>query len=224
MSRRIRRRSQRRSAGRATRKALQLATAAATLLGSYAYAQEAEAAVPKELRQGTRAAYFLGGVGGDWHLYHQYYDRYNSFRYSRLRLHQEFGGHFSGDSSGPALALVTQEGFPQYRRYYNGYNGGDFSFQVKGKFLWDIQVKKGLAFYISPFGTVGWAGWFGNGYWERTYGYRHSATTSIGVQAKLIIWDRMVVFAQVPTFEFFFNRYDWYARFSFFTGIGVTFG
>lgn len=222
MSRRVRRRTQRRSP---VRKALQIVTAAATLLGTYAYSQDAEAAVPRILREGTRALYFNFGAGGDWHIYHRYYADYPGryYNWSRFRLHQEFGGHFRGDASGPALAIVTQEGFLRYRGYY-GYGGGDFAFQVKGKFLWDIQVKKGLGFYISPFGTVGWAGWFGDAYWACTYGYRHSATTSVGVTAKLMLDDRWVVWLQVPTVEFFFNSRDWYARFGFFTGVGVTFG
>ena len=180
--------------------------------GAYTYSSTAEAAVPAALRRGTRPLFFNFGLGGnvDFRGYG-----------SGFRLHQEFGGHFSGNSSGPALAIVTQEEFGSW---------SPFGFTALGKFLWDIQPKSDLALYISPFVSAGYHGYFGYraGYYGYYYTPRygnafHFFSTQFGVALKLIINDRFLVWLQFPSVEFLANQYGWSARFLFMTGAGVTF-
>lgn len=64
---------------------------------------------------------------------------------TQFKLGQGFGYHFSGTFSGPAIAFEVQESF-----------GDEFTLLEMGfKFLWDIQVLKGIAFYLSPSITLG---------------------------------------------------------------------
>ena len=111
------------SGRRRRRFGLAAAALGAALLGSTVAPTDAEAAVPRVLRPGTRPMQFLFGFGPSWgiggasHYYGpDYYApgcgapgipcRYGGFGYwGSFKLTQEFSGHFSGNASGPALVV-----------------------------------------------------------------------------------------------------------------------
>jgi hypothetical protein len=99
----------------------------------------------------------------------------------QLKLVQSFGYHFSGNASGPAIALDLQESV-----------GDDhFLFELVPRFLWDIPVVSGLGFYLSPS--------FGFGY---VYGEPddcddcsgHGFTLQFAFEGKLVLADRALIF------------------------------
>ncbi|MCY0992384.1 hypothetical protein OV203_34920 [Nannocystis sp. ILAH1] len=200
-----------------------LATAAlgAALLGSTVAPSNAEAAVPRVLRPGTRPMQFLFGLGPSWGIggSSHYYDagyygpgcgapgfpcRYGGFGYwGSFKLTQEFSGHFSGNASGPALGVLLNEEFG-YRR---------FGFVIAPKFTYDIQVKRDLGLYISPNVSLGYQllsdrwNYYNGAYYHYT---NHAANLQFGVGLKLMLDDRWIVWLQFPQFDMSFGpRYGY---------------
>jgi hypothetical protein len=145
-------------------KALTLSLAA-LLLASVASTTAAAAPL---LRPGTRAMWASVGLGPAAEL-----DTVST----QFKLTQTFGYHFSGSSSGPALALELQESFGK----------GVLFLEVGPKFVWDIQLIDGIGFYLSPSAMAGFAH-ASNG------GSLSGFTLQLGVEAKLVLGDRGMVF------------------------------
>lgn len=180
------------------------ATLAATTLAP----SEAEAAVPKILRPGTRPMQFLFGFGPSFGIggsRYYYGDNFcgNGFcgyggwggRYGgSFKLMQEFNGHFSGNASGPALGILLNQEF----------SGPYFGFNIAPKFTYDIQPKKDLGLYIAPSISFGYHlsryRYFGN-FNSPAYNY-HAANLQFGVMLKLSLGDRGIAFLQFPNFDF----------------------
>jgi hypothetical protein len=218
------------------------ATLGTTALAAQVVTREAEAAVPRVLREGTRPMAFLLGLGPSWGIggsrwfYGDGYDaRYGGWgRYGgNFKLSQEFMGHFSGNASGPALGVLLNETF----------NGPYFGFAIAPKFTYDIRVKPGLGLYISPSVSLGYSLTHYRPYYYQGYysgANYHAANLQFGVAVKLMLNDRWLVFAQVPNFDFLIGPGGYYynngvcppgagcgtyfvARLDFMLGGGVTF-
>jgi hypothetical protein len=214
------------------------ATLGAAVVGSNLVTSDADAAVPRVLRPGTRPMAFLFGFGPSWGLgrpYGYYDDAYAGPYYrgwyggygGNFKLTQEFMGHFSGNASGPALGVVLNEMFA----------GAYFGFNIAPKFTYDIQVKRDLGLYISPSVSLGYHlshyRYFDNGYAYAGASY-HAANLQFGVAVKLMLDDRWLVFAQFPNFDFIIGPGNYYcngpgcgtyfrAKLDFVLGAGVTF-
>jgi hypothetical protein len=224
------------------------ATLGATALAAQvATTSEAQAGVPKVLREGTRPMAFMLGLGPSWGIggSRWYYgggpDGYYGpggygwgGRYGgSFKLTQEFLGHFSGNASGAALGVIVNQTF----------SGPYFGFAIAPKFTYDIRVKPGLGLYISPSISLGYAlqhyrAFYYQGYYSGAN--YHAANLQFGVAVKLILDDRWLVFAQVPNFDFLIGPGNYYyynggcapgfncgtffaARLDFILGGGVTF-
>jgi hypothetical protein len=204
---------------RRRRSLLAAAALGAALVGGALAPAEAEAAVPKVLRPGTRPMQFLFGVGPSWGIggsahyygggfygggdacpgpaYCPYGARGFGF-YGSFKLMQEFNGHFSGNASGPALGILLNEEFGYQR----------FGFVIAPKFTYDIQPKKDLGLYISPNVSLGYhlishSAWYFNDVYYR-YAY-HGANLQFGVALKLILDDRWIVWLNFPQFDMTFG-------------------
>jgi len=111
---------------------------------------------------------------------------------SQFKLIQTFGYHFSGNASGPAIAIDLQESFGDHWT----------SLAIVPKFVWDIRIIPGLGFYISPFAGLGYAGaWADCPAHVRDCWDIHGITFQFGVQGKLILGDRGLVFFQPLAFD-----------------------
>ena len=173
---------------------------------------EAQAAIPRVLREGTRPMAFLLGLGPSWGVggSRWYYGDYNNGRGygwgrygGNFKLTQEFMGHFSGNASGPALGVILNETF----------NGPYFGFAIAPKFTYDIRVKQGLGLYVSPSVSLGYSlthyrPYFYEGYFAGSN--YHAANLQFGVAVKLMLDDRWLVFAQVPNFDFLIGPGGYY--------------
>ncbi|HEY8379428.1 MAG TPA: hypothetical protein VIK91_23210 [Nannocystis sp.] len=204
------------------RRRLSLAAAAlgTALVGAALAPAEAEAAVPKVLRPGTRPMQFLFGLGPAWGIggsayywgyyrgdgcpgpaYCPYYGPRGFGAFGAFKLTQEFNGHFSGNASGPALGVLLNEEF----------NGGYFGFVVAPKFTYDIQPKRDLGLYISPNVSVGYQLMsYRYGYWGPDWAYvgRYNwsgVNLQFGVGLKLMLDDRWIVWLQFPHFDMIFG-------------------
>lgn len=210
------------------RRRLGLAAAAfgAALVGGSLAPADAEAAVPRVLRPGTRPMQFLFGLGPSWGIggssYYYgagYYapgcvnppgpgnpcGAYGGFGYwGAFKLTQEFNGHFSGNASGAALGILLNEDFG-YRR---------FGFVIAPKFTYDIQPKKDLGLYISPNVSLGYQLMSHAPYYWGDYYYRynyHAANLQFGMALKLMLDDRWLVWLQFPHFDMSFGPSYGYA-------------
>lgn len=128
------------------RAALTLATVSVLVLGTASVAS----AIPPILREGTRPMWaqmnmgFIVGVRDPEFEYQGH--KWEGKAPDQFMLTQTWGYHFSGNASGPAIAVDLQESF-----------GDDFDivFQIVPKFVWDIRIKEGLGVYLSPIGGLG---------------------------------------------------------------------
>ena len=213
---------------RRRRKLALSAALGAALAGGSLAPTEAEAAVPRVLRPGTRPMQFLFGFGPSWGIggSRYYYGadfwgcgglpgcRYGAFGYyGAFKLTQEFSGHFTGNASGPALGVILNEGF--------GYNY--FDFVIAPKFTYDIQPKKDLGLYISPNISLGYELMSRRFYDPNLFYYRynyHAANLQFGAGLKLILNDRFIVWLQFPHFEMTFGPAYAYGGCSPVPGIG----
>jgi hypothetical protein len=223
-----------------------LAAAALGLtLGLVALPDDAEAAIPKELAPGTRPHYFKFGFGvaeafaGSWGRGwaddpdDPYWRGRGPGRwgwYDTFKLHQELGFHLNGTAKGPALGFFIQEEFgyngygayayydPRRDLYYGGYL--PFGFVVAPRFSWDFQPVKNLGLYLAPNFSLGYHGiTCGPG-----CGVASFADIQFGMDAKLIVKDRLMVWLVLPEFNIMAGGYgEFVARYQFMTGVGVTF-
>jgi hypothetical protein len=128
--------------------------------------------------------------------------------FTQFKLEQEFGYHFSGDSSGPALGLAISESF----------GGGGFIFQPGPKFWWDIQIGD-YAIYVSPQAKLGYALISGGG-------TAHAFNWQLGAEGRIILGDRGLLFFRPLAFDFFAGDAiggSFAMRYDLMFGGGVTF-
>jgi len=112
-----------------------------------------------------------------------------NFPTTQFKLEEEFGYHFSGDSSGPAIGANIGESFA---------GAGNFvGFQPGAKFWWDIQLLDDMAIYLSPNAKVGYAGFYGGG------GALHNFNFEVAAEGKVILADRGLVFFRPIGLDFF---------------------
>ncbi|MEZ4442393.1 MAG: hypothetical protein R3B72_25085 [Polyangiaceae bacterium] len=130
----------------------------------------------------------------------------NAPGFTQFKLEEEFGYHFSGDSSGPALGVNIGESF----------GGGGVVFQPGMKFWWDIQIVDDMAIYISPNAKVGYGGFFGGG------AAGHSFNWEIAAEGKVILGDRGLLFFRPFALDFFAGN-GFLMRYDLMFGGGVTF-
>ncbi len=169
-----------------------LAFAAVTTLGA------ASADAQEILDPGTRpmwAALHLGPAIGVVNI-----------NVTQFKLEQEFGYHFSGDSSGPALGLNIGESF----------GSGVFVFTPGAKFWWDIQPASDYAIYIAPQAKIGY-GLFTNGATLHTFNW------SLGVEGRLILGDRGLIVFRPFSLDMYAGDTDFLMRYDLMFGGGVTF-
>lgn len=128
--------------------------------------------------------------------------------FTQFKLEQEFGYHFSGDSSGPALGANIGESF----------GSGVFLFTPGAKFWWDIQPSSDYAIYITPAVKLGYA--LGvNG------AAAHAFNWSVGAEGRVILGDRGLIFFRPFTLDMYAGDFiDTFAmRYDLMFGGGVTF-
>ena len=158
-----------------------------------------DAAADDILRPGTRpmwAALTLGPTIG-----------VSNFQVTQFKLEQEFGYHFSGDSSGPALGVNIGESF-----------GSGFTVVEPGiKFWWDIPLSDEIAIYLSPNAKVGYGGIFAGG------GASHAFNWEAALEGKLILGDRGLLILRPLAFDFFAGDGGVAVRYDLMLGGGATF-
>lgn len=131
------------------------------------------------------------------------------FPVTQFKLEQEFGYHFSGDSSGPAIGANIGESFA---------GAGNFVvFQPGAKFWWDFQILDDMAIYVSPNAKVGYAGFFGGG------GSAHAFNWELAVEGKVLLGDRGLVFFRPLGLDMFASENGFIMRYDLMFGGGVTF-
>ncbi len=178
--------------------------------------------VPFALRPSTRPLFLLFGVGLTAGIGGQCYDGYyfGGSLYNEpgfqtlgcggaLKLSQEFGAHLTGTGVGPAVGVLLQEEVLSY---------GYFGLTVAPKFSWDIQVVKGLGFYVSPNVAVG----YHSSRWQGHPTLRGGDIQG-GVTFKLSLGDRALIYTQVPHVDFVFGPGFSMVRYDFIGGVGVSF-
>ncbi|TPV95337.1 MAG: hypothetical protein B7733_10485 [Myxococcales bacterium FL481] len=132
---------------------------------------------------------------------------------STVKLTQELHFHFSGDSSGPALGILTTQEFWEH------HDDDRVAFTIGPKFVYDIQPIPKVGFYISPDVSAGYR----VEAWEsgRT---RHRGDAYFGVAAKLLLDDRWIMWVRPVGFGFLFDAdYGVAFRYEFIMGGGITF-
>jgi hypothetical protein len=125
--------------------------------------------IPPILRPGTHPLWFGFGFGPAINI-----DKFAT----QFKLSQTLGYHFSGDASGPAIALDIQESFGE----------GITALELGPRFVWDIPIVNGLGFYLSPSGMFGFAHAGGGG--SSANGF----TLQFSFDGKLLLADRGFVF------------------------------
>jgi len=149
-------------------------------------------AVPSVLRPPSgKPWFFLGGLGGSFHLMPGPTDRFGRTfgkRTHAFKLNEEIGYHFSGDTDGPAIGAHFDQSFG------DGYTRLGAAF----KFWWDIQPKKDLGLYIAPFVHVGYSGWV-NGHWA------HTENTQFGAEGRLTLGQVGFVYFRPVAIDMYFG-------------------
>lgn len=135
----------------------------------------ASAAVPPILREGTYTNWVAFSMGPSIALLHAP---------NQLLLEQTYGHHFSGDASGPAIAVDVQEHVA----------GGMFVLQLGPRFVYDIQIVDGLGLYLSP--SVGFE------YTFSSAGPNNGFSVPFLFKVKLVLGNRGLVFFQPVGIDF----------------------
>jgi hypothetical protein len=135
------------TAGDLGMKRLHLTAALVAALGTLALARPVDAQRRGAVRPGTRPGWFLVHIGPA-------FDLANNARvgtgWAALYLNEQLGVHFTGDASGPGLALDIRQGFA-WRGYAAGaVNSNTFLFEVGGRFVYDIQLSPRAGVYLAP--------------------------------------------------------------------------
>lgn len=178
-----------------------LTAALAVLLASASEAQ----AYPRVLRPGTRPWEVSIGFGPSIIGVEDRHPRALR-QHVQFKMMQQIGGHFQGDSEGPALGGTLEEAFIH-----------DIRFSAGCKFWWDIKIIDDLGLYLFPEAKAGFAIWTDPG---------HDIDPFFNVQAgfggKLILDDRWMVFLKPITPDFYIGRHFVFA-WDILLGGGVTF-
>ncbi len=132
-------------------------------------------AFPDMVREGTRPFWVGFGVGPALAL---------ANCSTQLLMTQTFGYHFSGDASGPAIAVDLQEHIA----------GGWFILQFNPRFVWDINIIYGLGLYLTP--SIGFGYTVGIRRGEDPLGNDHGLTIPIAFKIKQVLGNRGFIFFQ----------------------------
>jgi hypothetical protein len=163
----------------------------------------ASAQIPEVLRSGTHPLYSSFTMGGA-------INAKDSF--SQFKVAEDIGYHFSGDSSGPAIAFVMQESFGE----------SVIIFETGPQFVYDIPVKDGLGLYLSPSFMIGFL------IGAPSYGDSGKGVTfQPAFKGKLLLGDRGYVFFQPIGLDIAYISWAGYGgisiRYEMLFGGGVTF-
>jgi len=104
-----------------------------------------------------------------------------SYSGTQVKLAQDFGYHFFGDGSGPALGAEISEAFGH----------SIFRFQVGPKFWWDIQPSSSLGLYLAPTAQLGYAHLASSG-----GGSANAFDMQFGFEARLVLGDRGMLYVR----------------------------
>jgi hypothetical protein len=159
-----------------------IATTAAT---STAYAEEVPPPIddpgpdaPELLRAGSHPMFVEAGLGPSIFMGASGNGGSAEGGFTQFKLWQEFGYHFSGTASGPAIGVNVEEAFVQ-----------SFRFQPGVKAWWDIPVGD-FGLYLTPSAKLGYSGTFVEG------GAAHHFNIHAGFRGKLLLGDTGSVFFQ----------------------------
>lgn len=152
-----------------------------------------------QMRQGTRRGFFEVSFGPRVGILN------TEAIWARTAL--ELGGHFERNSGGPALSgCVDFLGRTDW-----------FGMEVGVKFRWDIQIRRGLAFYLTPTFRAGYALFSHN-----FDAPGHFFNLQAGFEARMIFFNRLILFFRPLSFEF--NIFDHVeVAFDPGAGLGVSF-
>ncbi|HHH10471.1 MAG TPA: hypothetical protein ENK23_00125 [Sorangium sp.] len=150
------------------------------------------------LAPGTRPMWVAGAIGPTLGI--------SNLTVNQFKLEQEFGYHFSGDSSGPAIGASIGESF-----------GSGFTVLTPGaKFWWDIQIIDDMAIYVSPSAKLGYGGFFGGGTSVSAFNWELAA------EGKVVLGDRGMLFFRPVGVDFFADDNGLAVRYDIMLGGGVT--
>ncbi len=131
--------------------------------------------------------------------------------FTQIKLAQEIGYHVSGNGKGFALGGSMEEGF------------GDnlIRLQPGFKMWWDIQPSSDLGFYIAPTMKLGYA------FFTVDAGIAsadtHTFNAQVGVEGKIVLADRAIVFLRPFTLDTFTNEDGVLLTYDVMVGGAVTF-
>lgn len=173
-------------------------------VSSFAVSNSAEAAplTRRSLRPGTKPMAFQIGQGPSMNVHRAT---------SVFKMSQEFNFHFSGNASGPAIAVMTEEEFTD----------GMLGFTLAPKFVYDMQILPNIGFYISPSVSLGYHGEA----WSYSGDRWHHLNMQFDVAAKLILKNLWLLWAQPTNINVMVDPGDGWAgvRYEFMVGAGVIF-
>ena len=130
----------------------------------------------------------------------------------RFMVALDFGYHFSGDFTGPAIGATIEQSFDK-----------DFYvFNPAFKFWWDIQVVDDLAIYVAPFAKAGYA--LGCGY--ESCSAVHGFNLGIGAEGRVIFNDFAMAYIRPIQGDMFLGDFfgsTFLVNYSILIGGGLTF-
>ncbi|MBW2452944.1 MAG: hypothetical protein JRI68_00440 [Deltaproteobacteria bacterium] len=185
-----------------------LGIALALVLGMASDAQ----AAPQILRPSTRPMFFTGGVGPVFWGLNARSSRWGGRGvYTRFKTGLDFGWHFSGDGEGPAIGASIEQEFIDF-----------YFFNPAFKFWYDIEIAD-MAIYVAPLAKAGYA--------LATCSRcptGHYANIGIGVEGRVVLGDRGMVYLRPLQLDSFMGTRAFYAdwfvlNYSAMLGGGVTF-
>jgi hypothetical protein len=190
----------------------------------FASTPEAQAQ-PRILRPSTRPMFFTGGVGTEFFGLNDGDFGPGRFGYNqRFKVALDFGYHFSGKGDGPAIGASLEQTF-----------GNRFGYMLNPafKFWWDIEIAD-MAIYIAPFAKAGYAMMTRPNICSRRFlGVRrcpmgHFANIGIGVEGRVVLNDRGMLFLRPVQIDTYLGPDDFYGEvfiigYSLLLGGGVTF-
>jgi hypothetical protein len=171
------------------------------------------------LRPGTRPFFFSGGIGPSWGFCYRGDCDPGRLDYSTFYGTLDFGYHFSGNFEGPAIGANIHGGYGSFGPFDHGRFGAGF------KFWWDIRVADDHGVYLTPFAQAGWSSFiFDDRRFLLDDTWEHFFNVQFGMQIKLILGNRGLVYIQPVTFDNVINSDGYGLLYHFEIGGGVTFG
>jgi hypothetical protein len=186
----------------------------ALVMGALVLASTSEAHAqgkPAILRPSDRPWFFAAGIGPTFYAFNRGCGRYG-FYYrggrgycsrTHFKLGLDIGYHFSKKFEGPAIGASIEQEF----------DDGFYFFNPAFKFWWDIEIAD-MAIYITPQAKVGYA--MGSD-WFRSSNFIHGFNIGAGVECRLVLHNRGLVFLRPIQIDTYIGDFGPYA------GSGVDF-